>query len=120
MIDRFSTRLVEAFSLLPLTRCLSLSLLSAGFETSSNTTTFCIYYLAKNPEIQDKLRKHILANQESLRSDPDSPEAQMITNIILETLRLIPPVVTTERIAMKDMVIPLFSPIKGVDGQEIQ
>jgi len=31
----------------------------AGFETTASTISYCLYELAKNPEIQEKLRDNI-------------------------------------------------------------
>jgi cytochrome P450 family 6 len=31
----------------------------AGFETSSNTMAFCLYEMAMNPDIQDRVRSEI-------------------------------------------------------------
>lgn len=32
---------------------------AAGFETAASTTSFCLYELAKNQEVQEKLRQEI-------------------------------------------------------------
>lgn len=37
--------------------------LAAGFETSSSVTSYCLYELAVNQDIQEKLREEISAAQ---------------------------------------------------------
>lgn len=94
-------------------------LATAGHETSAVTSTWFLHFLAENQEVQDELRQHIITNEHILREDPESEEQQLITNIILETVRMVPPVFETQRTAFKDITIPLFRPIVGKDGKEL-
>lgn len=40
------------------------SFFTGGFETSSTTTTFALYELAKNPEIQTRLKNEIFQSMD--------------------------------------------------------
>ena len=60
------------------------SLLVAGAETTSNTLAFLLLMLATNPNVSDRL-------QRELDEDRDG-ECPLLDAVILETLRLFPPV----------------------------
>lgn len=38
----------------------TIDLLMAGIDTTSHTTSFLLYQLARNPEIQERLRREVL------------------------------------------------------------
>ncbi|XP_050680809.1 cytochrome P450 9e2-like isoform X2 [Leptidea sinapis] len=85
----------------------SLLFLIAGYETSSTLLSFAIHTLAVQPEIQEKLREHIVdvtTGKEmsyELLSQLDYLEA-----FLLETLRLYPPVARVDRVATKPYTLP--------------
>ncbi|KAK3697995.1 hypothetical protein QZH41_014378, partial [Actinostola sp. cb2023] len=72
---------------------LSVSFLLAGHETSSNTLSVSAYYLALNPDVQERLRCEILKAQQT---NPDTPlyelvqELEYLDCVINEVLRLSP------------------------------
>jgi len=78
----------------------------AGFETTANTMSFTLYFLAANPEVQKKLREEIEQSKkkygaftyESLKS------MTYLENCILEALRLFPPLTEVFRTCTKDYV----------------
>ncbi|KAK9884819.1 hypothetical protein WA026_009046 [Henosepilachna vigintioctopunctata] len=81
----------------------------AGFETSSTTMTFCLYELAKQKNIQEKLRgeiKKVFAkhnNQLTYEAVMDMPYLEQTIN---ETLRKYPPLVSLSRICTKEYQVP--------------
>ncbi|XP_058460174.1 probable cytochrome P450 6a14 [Malaya genurostris] len=81
----------------------------AGFETSSTTMNFCLYELAKNPDIQEKLRDEIESaitrNNGKITYDLVM-EMQYLDNVINETLRKYPPIESLNRAPDSDYRIP--------------
>ncbi|XP_058130760.1 probable cytochrome P450 6a14 [Anopheles ziemanni] len=81
----------------------------AGFETSSTTMNFCLYELAKHPDIQDRLReeinKAIAANDGQLTYDV-TMGIEYLDNVINETMRKYPPLETITRTPERDYTIP--------------
>ncbi|KAH8252673.1 hypothetical protein KR032_001202, partial [Drosophila birchii] len=82
----------------------------AGFETSSSTMSFCLYELALQQDIQDRLREEI----ESVLSNVDGGEitydaiAEMtyLEQVVSETLRKYPIVPSLIRIAHDNYKVP--------------
>ncbi|XP_058060789.1 cytochrome P450 6A1-like [Anopheles bellator] len=81
----------------------------AGFETSSTTMNFCLYELAKNPAIQDRLRAEI---NRAIESNGGTLTYEVVMNneyldqVVNETLRKYPPLETLTRVAERDYTIP--------------
>jgi hypothetical protein len=101
----------------------------AGSDTSSLSLTWTLLLLAQNPTIQDRLRAELLAV-----SPPSSEDLSHLTedeihslynaisnlpylhNVIRESIRLIPPVHSSIRVATKDDEVPVSFPVRGRDG----
>ncbi|XP_044260197.1 cytochrome P450 6a2-like [Tribolium madens] len=85
----------------------SLIFFLAGFETSATTMTFALFELAKNQEIQQKVREEIGV---ILGDDKITYEAlqkmKFLTQVINETLRKYPPLSFLTRECVKDYKIP--------------
>ncbi|XP_046385524.1 cytochrome P450 6a2-like [Ischnura elegans] len=79
-----------------------------GFETSATTMTFCLYELARNPDIQDKLAEEVekvLEKHNGELTYESLAEMQYMDRVIAETLRLYPPVPVLFRECTKEYVI---------------
>nr|WFG82911.1 CYP6CM1v4 [Bemisia tabaci] len=69
------------------------SFFSAGYEPTAAALTFCLYELARNPQVQAKLHEEILAVKEKLGDDIEYEtlkEFKYANQVIDETLRLYP------------------------------
>ncbi|KAF5285135.1 hypothetical protein FQA39_LY16824 [Lamprigera yunnana] len=80
----------------------------AGFETSASTLTFCIYELAKNPHIQERLREEINAvlNEHDRITYDTVVDMPYLTQVIEEDLRKYPPAGVVARKCLKDYKVP--------------
>ena len=81
----------------------------AGFDTTSTLLTFASYELAINPDIQERLYAEILDNEAELDGQPLSYEnvqkLKYVDMFISEMLRLWPPVMSIDRICVKDYTL---------------
>ncbi|GLB40488.1 putative cytochrome P450 family protein [Lyophyllum shimeji] len=94
----------------------------AATDTTSNALSRILYLLAKHPEVQDRLRAEVTTSR---RTHGDIPYDELVAlpfmdAICRETLRLFPPVPTVTRVTRRDVVLPLSTPFKGLDGREMQ
>ncbi|XP_044259566.1 probable cytochrome P450 6a13 isoform X2 [Tribolium madens] len=81
----------------------------AGYETSSTTMTFCLYELASNPEIQQKLRDEInevFKKHENKLTYNAIMEMRYMDKVVNETLRKYPPLPGLIRICNKKYKVP--------------
>ncbi|XP_072764620.1 uncharacterized protein [Anoplolepis gracilipes] len=81
---------------------------AAGFETTSTTATFCLYELAQQQDMQDKLRKEI---DEILKKHGELTynavnEMTYLHKVINETMRKYPPLPILNRICTEEITLP--------------
>ncbi|KAG8862244.1 hypothetical protein FRB96_001823 [Tulasnella sp. 330] len=84
-----------------------------GHETSAASLNFTLYNLAHNKPAQDRLRQELLAFPSGEPTYDDYlNRLPMLEAVAKESLRIFPPVMHTERVAMKDDVLPLRNSIR--------
>ncbi|KAK7042020.1 cytochrome P450 [Favolaschia claudopus] len=90
--------------------------LVAGHETTSTAASWTIYELAKNPELQSRLREDLLSLDNDTPSMDDLNSLPYLDCVVRETLRANAPVPITFRTAMRDDIIPLGTPYTDRNG----
>ncbi|KIY46391.1 cytochrome P450 [Fistulina hepatica ATCC 64428] len=90
------------------------SMIVAGHETTSTATTWALHALTMYPEMQSRLRKELRAVQVHEPTMNDLSSLQYLDCVVRESLRVYPPVTELMRVAAKDDVLPLSTPI--IDG----
>ncbi|KAJ4433074.1 hypothetical protein ANN_15331 [Periplaneta americana] len=82
---------------------------AAGYESNASTTSFTLYELAMQPQLQERLRREILTVLDKVNGQI-SYEAiksmEYLHMVVSETLRKYPPLPFLDRIATKDYKIP--------------
>jgi cytochrome P450 len=85
-----------------------MTFLAAGHETSAAALTWTVFLLAKNHDIQDRLREEIRQNVDGLGAEVDSKKLDGLSYlhaVCQESLRLYAPIPFTVRDALKDTSI---------------
>ncbi|KAI4488089.1 hypothetical protein M0804_004937 [Polistes exclamans] len=83
----------------------------AGFESPSTTLTFCLYELALNQDIQQKVHDEIdmiLERHDGITNEAIN-EMSYLQMVILETLRKYPTLPILNRICNKDIELPNYN-----------
>ncbi|KAF8639311.1 hypothetical protein AX17_001592 [Amanita inopinata Kibby_2008] len=99
----------------------------AGSDTSSLTLTWTLLLLAQHPDIQDRLRSELLSIAPKTSTNQLSDEEVQslystistlphLHNVTRESIRLIPPVHSSIRVATRDDEVPTAYPVHNRDG----
>ncbi|KAI0779889.1 cytochrome P450 [Fomes fomentarius] len=91
--------------------------LVAGHETTSTSTTWCLYAITRNPSIQRKLREEFSTLDTDIPTMEDLSSLPYLEKVVHETLRLHAPVTITNRVAMRDDVLPVSAPFMDKYGR---
>ncbi|PCH35326.1 hypothetical protein WOLCODRAFT_79403 [Wolfiporia cocos MD-104 SS10] len=86
-----------------------------GHETTAGSLAFTLLELARRPDVQARLRAEVRASGRELAHD-DVQRLALLDAVVREGLRLHPAAPQTERVALKDDVIPLSMPVRTADG----
>uniref|UniRef100_A0A8H7Y036 Cytochrome P450 n=1 Tax=Psilocybe cubensis TaxID=181762 RepID=A0A8H7Y036_PSICU len=100
-----------------------MSLSFAATDTTSSALSRTFHLLALHKDVQDRLREEIRNARKECGGEDIGYDMLVslpyLDAICRETLRLYPPVSFIMRTARKDIVLPLATPIKGLNGQQI-
>nr|VWO96500.1 Cytochrome P450 monooxygenase CYP52X1 [Ganoderma boninense] len=102
------------------------TIMLAGQETTSNTLSWALLELSKQPKIQDRLRAEVHAMERTIRERGDADftvadfEAMPYLQAVLrEILRFYPAVPHTYRQPLNDDVLPLSNPVTTRSGKVV-
>ncbi|TDL23928.1 cytochrome P450 [Rickenella mellea] len=87
----------------------------AGHETTGGALNFALMELARSSRVQQKLRREVQQFRDALSYDAIQ-KLEYLDAVTKEVLRLHPSVPHTERVAMRDDIIPLATPIRMRNG----
>lgn len=89
----------------------SVVFLLAGYETTASTLTYCIYELAMNPDIQQRLYEeiHEAYEKDSSLSYDTTTKLEFLDSVLSETLRKYPPAPTLTREASEACTLEKYN-----------
>ncbi|RIB08633.1 cytochrome P450 [Gigaspora rosea] len=93
-----------------------MTLLLAGHETTSNALSWALYFLAKHPDTQDRLREelqNIFTDRNHFPTFDEIEQLKYLECVFKETLRIIPPLAEIIRYNSKDEIMNSYVVPKG-------
>lgn len=84
---------------------------------SSTATTWALFALSIDPRVQSKLRDELLTVSSDNVSMDELNALPYLDAVVRETLRIHAPVPSTLRVAVKDDVLPLTTPVTDRNGK---
>nr|AIL94151.1 cytochrome P450 CYP3026A3 [Tigriopus japonicus] len=90
----------------------ALVILVAGYDTTAQTMAITSYFLARNPDIQEKLYQEIMECVGEIKNEKGHPDYNQIQSlpyldmVLHETLRINPALGIITRVCSKDYLIP--------------
>ncbi|RIB26340.1 cytochrome P450 [Gigaspora rosea] len=93
-----------------------MTLLVGGHDTTSTALSWALYFIAKTPDIQNRLRKELFDVSTDRNHQPTIDELEQLKYldcILKETLRIIPPVVALGRHPAKNEILDGYVIPKG-------
>ncbi|KAJ7745984.1 cytochrome P450 [Mycena metata] len=97
------------------------TLVFAATDTTSSALSRALHILAQHPDAQEKLRQEIRSTQRDgvdLSYD-EIVSMEYLDAVCRETLRLYPPVTFLQRVARKDTILTMSTPITTADGSMV-
>ncbi|KAF7334967.1 hypothetical protein MVEN_02246700 [Mycena venus] len=85
-------------------------------ETTSTAVTWTLFALTQNTTAQTRLREELLGVSTDRPSMDELNALPYLDSVVRETLRLYAPVPGTSRIALRDDVVPLSTPVTDTNG----
>ncbi|KZT71850.1 cytochrome P450 [Daedalea quercina L-15889] len=92
--------------------------LMVGHETTAGSLNFTLLELARRLDVQQRLREEVRSAGRDLSYD-DIQRLEFLDAVVKEGLRLHPASPQTERVVLKDDVIPLAKPVQRPDGRTL-
>ncbi|KAJ6496338.1 cytochrome P450 [Mycena sanguinolenta] len=89
----------------------------AGHETTSLATSWALHALSAHPAAQSKLREELLTIPTDNPTMDELNSLPYLEAVVREMMRVHAPVVSTQRMAMQDDIMPLAKPYIDKDGK---
>ncbi|KAF8173130.1 cytochrome P450 [Mycena galopus ATCC 62051] len=101
----------------------SVSIIFGGTDTTSSALLRALWLLAEHPKDQEQLRTEIQRAKADIKGQISYDQLlalPFLDAVYREAIRLFPPVPYQDRLCVKDTLLPLGTPVVGVNGKQMK